>query len=311
MPIDPSAQAVLDMLTAPGVPPLESLPPAEARAAYEGMSALAGEPETVARTEDLDAGGVPVRVYWPLGAGRESRPVMVWIHGGGFTMGSIDGYDPLTRALCARTGCLVVSVGYRLAPEHPYPAQIDDVLTAARWVQTNIDQHGGDPKRMVVAGDSAGGALSAVAGIQLHGTFLLQVLLYPTTDLTLSQPSMDENGKGYLLTRAGCEHFRANLGDDLDYADPRISPLFASQERLAGAPPALILTAEFDPLRDEGEAYGARLIEAGVPAEVVRFDGMIHAFYALGAMIPAAGRARDLVVAAVQEATRRPDPAVG
>src|SRR5690242_899092 len=126
MPIDPSAQAVLDILTAPGVPPLDELPPAEARQAYDGLAALAGEPVAVARTLDLDADGVPVRLYWPAGAGEEPLPVVLWNHGGGFVMGSLDGYDPVVRALCAATGCLVVSVDYRLAPEHPFPAQVDD-----------------------------------------------------------------------------------------------------------------------------------------------------------------------------------------
>ena len=304
MPIDPSAQAVLDILTAPGVPPLDELPPAAAREAYDGLAAFAGEPATVARTEDVDADGVPVRLYWPEGAGEGPHPVLLWIHGGGMVMGSIDGYDVEARALCSRTGCLVVSVGYRLAPEHPYPAQVDDALAAARWVHADIASHGGDPSRMVVAGDSAGGTLSAVLGHQLHGVFRLQVLLYPMTDLTMSQPSIDENADAYLLTRNACEYFRAQyLGEYADLKDPLASPLFADETQLSGAPPALVITAELDPLRDEGEAYAARLQEAGVPVDLVRFDGMIHAFFAFGAMIPAAGEALDLVVAAVRKAT--------
>ncbi len=304
MPIDPSAQAVLDILTAPGVPPLDELPPAAAREAYDGLAAFAGEPVAVARTQDLEADGVPVRLYWPEGAGESALPVLLWIHGGGFVMGSIDGYDPEARALCTRTGCLVVSVGYRLAPEHPYPAPVDDALAAARWVHANIDSYRGDPSRMVVAGDSAGGTLSAVLGHQLHGMFRLQVLLYPMTDLTMSQPSVDENGDGYLLTRNACEHFRSHyLGEYADFKDPLASPLYADETQLSGAPPALVITAELDPLRDEGEAYAARLQEAGVPVDLVRFDGMIHAFFAFGAMIPAAGDALDLVAAAVRKAT--------
>jgi acetyl esterase len=304
VPIDPSAQAVLDILNAPGVPPLDELPPAEARAAYDSLAAFAGEPPAVTRTEDLEADGVPVRLYWPEGASDGPHPVLLWIHGGGFVMGSIDGYDPEARELCARTGCLVVSVGYRLAPEHRYPAQVDDALAVARWLDANIAELGGDPGRMVVAGDSAGATLSAVLGHQLHGLFRLQVLLYPMTDLTMSQPSIDENAEGYLLTRNACEHFRSQyLGEYADFKDPLASPLFADDTQLAGAPPALVITAELDPLRDEGEAYAARLQEAGVPVELVRFDGMIHAFYAFGGMIPAAGDALDLVAAAVQKAT--------
>ena len=308
MTIDPAAQAVLDILTAPGVPPLDELPPAEARQAYDGLAAFAGEPAVVARTADLDADGVTVRLYWPHEPAQDPAgrplPVIVWNHGGGFVMGSLDGYDPVVRALCAATGCLVVSVNYRLAPEHPFPAQVEDVITVARWTHANIADHGGDPDRMVVAGDSAGGNLSAVLGHQLHGMFRLQVLLYPVTDLTMSQPSIDENADGYLLTRNACEHFRSQyLGEYADLKDPLASPLFADDTQLAGAPPALVITAELDPLRDEGEAYAARLREAGVPVEHVRFDGMIHAFFVFGAMIPAAGEALELVADAVRKAT--------
>jgi acetyl esterase len=303
MPIDPSAQAVLDILTAPGVPPLDELPPAEARQAYDGLAAFAGEPVAVARTEDLDADGVPVRLYWPDGAGEGPLPVLLWIHGGGMVMGSLDGYDAIARALCAETGCLVVSIDYRLAPEHPFPAQVDDVLTVARWAQAGITAHGGDPARMVVAGDSAGGTLSAVAGHQLHGVFRLQVLLYPMTDLTMSQPSIDENAERYLLTRNACEYFRSSyLGGYGDLKDPLASPLWADDTQLAGAPPALVITAELDPLRDEGEAYAARLREVGVPVDQVRVEGMIHAFYAFPAMIPAATEARRRIADAVRRA---------
>lgn len=304
MPIDPSAQAVLDILTAPGVPPLEELPPAEARQAYDGLAAFAGEPVAVARTEDLDADGVPVRLYWPEDSGEEPLPVVLWNHGGGFVMGSLDGYDAVVRALCAATGCLVVSVDYRLAPEHPFPAQVEDALTVARWAHAHIADHGGDPDRMVLAGDSAGGTLSAVLGHQLHGMFRLQVLLYPMTDLTMSQPSIQENAEDYLLTLAACNYFRAQyLGEHADLKDPLASPVFAADAQLAGAPPALVITCELDPLRDEGEAYAARLREAGVPVEHVRFDGMIHAFFVFGAMIPAAGEALELVAEAVRKAT--------
>ena len=303
MTIDPAAQAVLDILTAPGVPPLDELPPAEARQAYDGLAAFAGEPVPVARTQDLDADGVPVRLYWPEGAADGPLPVLLWIHGGGMVMGSLDGYDPVVRSVCAATGCLVVSVDYRLAPENPFPAQVDDTLAVARWLRASIADRGGDPDRMVVAGDSAGGTLSAVLGHQLHGVFRLQVLLYPMTDLTMSQPSIDENAERDLLTRNACEYFRSQyVGDHADYKDPLASPLFADDVQLAGAPPALVITAELDPLRDEGEAYATRLREAGVPVEHVRFDGMIHAFFVFGAMIPAAREALDLVAEAVRKA---------
>jgi len=307
MPIDPAARAVLDILTAPGVPPLDELPPDEARAAYDGLAAFGGEPVALARTEDLEADGVPVRLYWPQDPAEGDRegalPVLLWIHGGGFVMGSIDGYDPVARAVCAATGCLVVSVGYRLAPEHRAPAQTDDVRTVAKWAETRVALLGGDPSRMVVAGDSAGGNLSAVLGQQLPGLFRLQVLLYPMTDLTLSHPSVEENAEGYLLTRNACKLFvSAYAGERADLKDPLLSPLFAEEAVLAAAPPALVITAELDPLRDEGEAYAARLQEAGVPVEHVRIPGMIHAFMAFRAMIPAAEDVLEMIGTAVRKA---------
>jgi len=302
MAIDPAAQAVLDILTAPGVPPLDELPVMDARAAYDQLAGLAGEPVAVARTEETIADGVPVRLYWPEGPG--PHPVLVWIHGGGFVLGSAGGYDAPARDLCGRAGCLVVSVDYRLAPEHPFPAAVDDVVTVAKWVTTNAESLGGDSSRMVVAGDSAGGTLSAVLANELPGTFRLQVLLYPMTDATMSHASIEENGEGHLLTKAACEWFCGHyLSGRADPRDPRVSPLFADDSVLAAAPPAVVVTAELDPLRDEGEAYAERLRGAGVPVDHTRYDGMIHAFYAMRGMIPAASAALDQVAVAIRRAT--------
>lgn len=300
MPIDPAAQAVLDILQAPGVPPLDELPVPDARATYDMLAGFAGEPVPVARTEDASADGVPVRLYWPAGEG--PHPVLLWIHGGGWVLGSVSGYDNLARDLCARAGCLVVSVDYRLAPENPFPAAVDDVVTVARWVVTTIESLGGDPARMAVAGDSAGATLGAVLANELPGSIQLQVLMYPATDLTLSQPSIIENGEGYLLTRAAMSWFSDHYTAGHDRRDPRISPLFADESVLAAAPPALVITAELDPLRDEGEAYVARLRAAGVPVTHHRYDGMIHGFFAMRGMIPAAEQALDQVTAALKEA---------
>lgn len=300
MPLDPTAQAVLDILSAPGVPPLNELPVPDARAAYDQLAAFAGEPVEVARTHDAMADGVPVRLYWPDGDG--PHPVLIWIHGGGWTLGSAAGYDTVARDLCVRAGCLVVSVDYRLAPEHPFPTPVDDVLTAAKWVATTIDSLGGDPSRMAVAGDSAGGTLSAVLVHELPGTFRQQVLLYPATDLTGSHPSMVENGEGYLLTKVAMEWFVAHYVGDGDRRNPRVSPLYADAATLAQAPSALVITAEYDPLRDEGEAYAARLRDAGVPVEHRRYDGMMHGFAVMRGMVPAATQALDQVAAALARA---------
>jgi acetyl esterase len=297
VPLDPAARAVLDILNAPGVPPLNELPVPDSRVAYDQLAGFAGEPGPVAHTEDLSADGVPVRLYRPEGDG--PHPVLIWIHGGGWVLGSIDGYDTVARDLCNRAACLVVSVGYRLAPEHPFPAAVDDVATAAAWVRSAIGAHGGDPERLAVAGDSAGGNLAAVLANRMPGVFRLQVLVYPATDLTMSHASVTENGDGYLLTQDAMVWFTNHY---LGGADPRhahASPLHADDATLAAAPPALVVTGEFDPLRDEGAAYAARLSALGVPVEHAHHDGMIHAFFAMRGMIPAGGSALDQVAAAL------------
>lgn len=302
MPLDPAARAVLDILNAPGVPPLNELPVPDARAGYDQLSGLSGSPGPVARVQDISAGGVPVRVYWPEGAG--PHPVLVWIHGGGWVLGSVDGYDPVARDLCASAGCLVISVGYRLAPEHPFPAAVEDVGRVATWVTEEVQSLGGDPARIAVAGDSAGGNLAAVLANQRPGTFRLQVLIYPATDLTMGHPSVTENGDGYLLTKDAMTWFTGHYLAGADPLQPSVSPLYADETVLAAAPPALIITGEFDPLRDEGEAYADRLRAAGVPVEHRRFPGMIHAFFAMRGMIPAAGEALEIVAAALGTAWR-------
>ncbi|KAB2352321.1 alpha/beta hydrolase [Actinomadura rudentiformis] len=301
MAIDPSAQAVLDMLQQPGVPPLNELPVPDAREAYAGLSALAGEPAPVARTQDAVANEVPVKLYWPEGDG--PHPVMIWIHGGGWVLGSAAASDATARDLCRHAGCLVVNVDYRLAPEHPFPAAVEDVIAVAKWVSTEIEALGGDPTRMAVGGDSAGGTLSAVLAQELPGAFALQILVYPATDLAQPHPSIEENGEGLLLTKAAMTWFTDQyLSGGADPRDPRISPLYADAATMAAAPPALVFTAEYDPLRDEGEAYAERLREAGVAVEYVRYDGQIHGFFAMPAVIPAAKDAMERAASALRRA---------
>jgi acetyl esterase len=301
MAIDPSAQAVLDMIQQPGVPPLNELPVPDARDAYAGLSALAGEPAPVSRTQDADADGVPVKLYWPEGDG--PHPVLIWIHGGGWTLGSAAASDATVRDLCNLAGCLVVNVDYRLAPEHPFPAAVEDVVTVAKWVSTEIGALGGDPSRMAVGGDSAGGNLSAVLAHELPGTFALQILVYPATDLAQPHPSIEENGEGLLLTKAAITWFTDHyLGEDTDPRDPRISPLYADAATMAAAPPALVITAEYDPLRDEGEAYANLLRDAGVAVEHLHYPGQIHAFFMMPAVIPAAKDAMERTASALRRA---------
>jgi acetyl esterase/lipase len=306
MAVDPSAQAILDMMEQAGGPPLNELSAVDARAVFAGMVALAGEPPEVAKSEQRDADGVPVIVTWPQGAGDGPLPIFVWIHGGGWVIGTAGEAEAIARSLANQSGCIVVNVDYRLAPEHPFPAPVDDVLAACRWAKANAADLGGDPARMAVGGDSAGGNLSAVAAQQLPGMFALQVLVYPVTDLTYSHRSYEENADGYLLTRDSMiwfgDHYLGANREHGDPKDPRVSPLFAADAVIAGLPPALVFTAEYDPLRDEGEAYAERLRAAGVAVDHTRLAGQIHGFYQMPAMIPAAAEAHARTAAALRSA---------
>jgi len=294
MALDPQVQVLLDQLAAAGGLPLEDQTPDQARAMFQGMTLLAGEPEQLAAVEDRQvpgpAGPVPVRVYTPSG-GSAPRPLIVYFHGGGFVIGDIDSHDPSCRQLANAVGAVVVSVHYRLAPEHRAPAAAEDCYAVTAWVAEHADELGGDPARLAVAGDSAGGNLAAVVPLLARDrggpAIKFQLLIYPVTDLTMTQPSIDENGEGYMLTAAGLRWFYDHyLGDGGDAKHPVHSPLFAAD--LTGLPPAHVVTAEFDPLRDEGEAYAERLRDAGVPVTVKRYDGLIHGFFGMGLVIEAA-----------------------
>lgn len=298
MPLDPQAQQFLDQLAAAGMPPIESMSPADARLATEAMmSAVADVPE-LGSVEDRHipgpAGNVPIRVYAP--ASRVPQPILVYFHGGGFVIGSLTSHDPICRLLASRIPAIVVAVDYRLAPEHPFPAAAEDAYAATHWVAEHAREIGGDPGRIAVAGDSAGGNLSAVVSLlarERGGLSLVhQLLIYPVTDFSFETRSHMENAEGYLLTGALMQWF---LGHYFSGPTPRTDPRFAVLRAadLRGVPPATILTAEFDPLRDEGESYAARLRAAGVPVELTRFDGMIHGFFPNPALFSQAGTAID------------------
>ena len=293
MPVDPAAQAVLDLLAQAGAPPLHEQTPEEGRAAFAGMALLGGEGAAVASVAEREVGGVPAIIVTPNGDG--PFPILVWIHGGGWVIGSAGESLATAKDLAAGAGCVVVSLDNRLAPEHRAPAAVEDCVAAVGWVLDHGDQLGGDPARVAVGGDSAGGNLAALVALAYGPRLRYQVLVYPATDLTASHPSIDENAEGYLLTKASMEWFIGHYldGTDLDPKDPSLSPLFADDEAVAAAAPAYVITAEFDPLRDEGEAYAARLRAAGVPVVARRFDGQIHAFYSMPAAIPAAVEAID------------------
>ena len=307
MPVDPQAQTFLDGLAQAGTRGAAETSPEEMRAGYALLAALglpaAEPPSTEDRLIPGPAGDIPVRIYRPQAEG--THPVVVFFHGGGFVIGGIGTHDPLCQQLSSRVPAVVVSVDYRLAPEYPFPAAVEDCWAATQWVAANAAALGADPGRLAVAGDSAGGNLAAVVAIRARDAGSLpvayQLLIYPTTDATGSLPSIQENGQGYFLTAETMAWFHGHyLGPDGDRNHPDASPLFI--EDLSGLAPAFIVTAEYDPLRDEGEAYGRRLEEAGVPTKVRRYDGMIHAFFQLDAVIPAAASAITDAVDALRQA---------
>ena len=284
MPLDPQAQAVLDQLAALNMPEFNTLEPQVAR--QLSVVAPPGEPPQVARVEDRTFPGpdgeIPVRVYTPEGDG--PFPALVFFHGGGFVICGLDSHDGVSRALANAGGCVVVSVDYRLAPEHVYPAAPEDCYAATCWVSEKGAEIGVDTTRIAVGGDSAGGNLAAVTSLMARdrgGPDLRhQMLVYPVTDFSFDTPSYLENAEGYLLTRAMMQWFWGHyLADDAHGAQPYASPLRA--ERLSDLPSATVITAEYDPLRDEGEAYAERLREAGVEVSVQRYDGVIHGFFSM------------------------------
>jgi acetyl esterase len=300
MQLDPQARAVLERVARANVPPYSQLGASAARALYrETRGKLAAAPPEVGRVVELramgPAGDIPVRLYRPLGSSEGDRvPVLVYFHGGGFTIGDLDTHDVPCREFANLARCAVVSVDYRLAPEHKFPAAFDDAVAATNWVHGHADALGVDAERLAVGGDSAGGNLAAGVAIALRDTrgprIAMQTLIYPATDMVADMPSHLTFAEGYMLTRDAILWFKDNYlrgpGDERDW---RASPLRAGD--LAGLPPAYVITAGFDPLLDEGRAYADRLRAAGVRVTYECFEGMIHGFVAMGGAIAAAHHA--------------------
>ena len=283
MPVDLQIQALLDMGT--GAPATNTLSVAAARTQYEARIGLMAPAADVAmvteRTVQGPGGQLKLRIYRPVGQG--PFPLLVFFHGSGFVLCSLDTHDGMCRNICAGAQCVVVSVDYRLAPEHKFPAGLDDCVFATRWVSEHAAELEGDAGRIVVGGDSAGGNLAAAAALRIRdegGPPLLgQLLIYPVTDYhTPGTPSYSENADGYGLTRDTMVWFWDHyLSDPVEAAEPYASPLRARD--LGGLPAALVVTAEYDPLRDEGEYYAVKLRAAGTSATTSRWDGMNHGFF--------------------------------
>jgi len=309
MAIDPQVAFVLDLIIKSGRPAYNTLSPKEARQLFrETRPASTPEPATIGAVRNLTAGTVPIRVYRPAGVPDATRlPVLVFFHGGGWVIGDLDTHDTLCRQLTAGAGISVVAVDYRLAPEHKFPAAADDAWSATTWIVAHAGELGVDASKIAVGGDSAGGNLAAVVALQARDAgrpnIALQVLLYPVTDVGAETQSYQDLADGYMLTREGMRWFIAHyLGKPQEAEDWRVSPIRARS--FAGVAPALIVTAGYDPLRDEGDAYAQKLRAAGVTVDHVTFGGMIHGFVPMGKLIETGNRAVTLIAGSLRYALR-------
>jgi acetyl esterase len=305
--LDSRTQWFLQLLVRSGQQPLHMLGVEKARAKLDTLQpVMSGRPapvgEIVDRTIAGPGGRLRIRIYRPAGSVARLLPTVLFFHGGGWTIGSLEAYDLPCRFFCARSGCAVVAVDYRLAPEHKFPAGLDDAVASFRWLAANAEEMGIDAGRIVVAGDSAGGTIAAVVAQTVRGearTPCLQWLIYPATDLAAETPSRVSCGEGFLLSRADMQWFSSlYLDDPSQFADPRVSPLRAAD--LSGLPPALIFTAGLDPLRDEGQAYADKLTASGVKTVHREFDSLIHGFVGMRGALQAAARAMDDMVAGLR-----------
>jgi len=313
--LHPQAKALLDLIIERGVPPTHTLSPPDARRFYRERRAVTQPaPPDIGEVRDVAADGphgpIPLRLYQPLAESRRGAapPVLVYFHGGGWVIGDLDTHDTLCRQLALGSGCAVVAVDYRMGPEHRFPAAVDDSLAATRWVHAHARELGVDGSRLAVGGDSAGGNLAAGVALSLRDEaraddprIAFQLLIYPATDQRRGAPSHTANGQGYLLTRETMDYFHDHYIDDNAHdLDWRASPLLHPD--LSGLPPALVLTAGYDPLRDEALQYSQRLSESGSFAAHINFERQIHGFITMGRVIDEANTAVALCAAELRRA---------
>jgi acetyl esterase len=315
MPLDPDTKMVLDLMRAAGTPPIEQLSPEQARTMFQmTRPVLQQPPADVAETREMIApgprGDIPVRLYRGRGtADQAALPVLVFFHGGGWVIGDLDTYDGFCRDLANGAGCAVISVDYRLAPEHKFPAAPEDCIAATQWAASHAAELRIDPARMAVGGDSAGGNLAAVVALARRDTggpaLALQLLIYPSLDMNAEQESYRREAEGYLLTTAGMLWFRNHyIRTEADMQDWHASPLLVPDVR--GVAPAFVATAAHDPLCDEGFAYARRLEAAGVRVAHLHLNDQMHGFITMGRAIRAATLATNACAGALQSAFARP-----
>jgi len=310
MSLDAIVKGLLDDMAANSTPKLWELAPPQGREMYR-MIANTLEPQgiSIGKTENMSIPGpaapIQIRIYTPVAGGGTALPVLVYFHGGGFVIGDLETHDPLCRTLANETGAKVVAVDYRLAPEHKFPAAPDDSYAAVKWVETNAASLGVDPNRIAVGGDSAGGNLAAVVcqmAKQKGGPHIVfQLLIYPVTQMRADTGSMKSFAEGYFLEKRTMDwFFDQYTTPGIDPNDPRVSPLAAAD--LSGLPRAYVVTAGFDPLRDEGKAYADKLNRAGVAAVYVDYPSMIHGFFGMSGVLPQARQAITDASAALRKA---------
>lgn len=305
--LDLQLKQMLAQMAADGAPDLADLPPEICRQVYRQILAAgdlpAADVKVANRTLEGPASKIPVRIYTPHSAADKPRGIVLYCHGGGFALGDLDAYDSVCRSICLSSDCVLLSVDYRLAPEHPFPAAIEDCFSALNWVADNAVELGADPKKLAVCGDSAGGNLAAVLTLlaRKNGpSICYQLLVYPVTSAAPGElPSHDEYGEGYVLSKKAMHYFnRYYFGESALAPDFRGAPLLADD--LSGLPPALIMTGAYDVLRDDGRQYADRLIEAGVPTTLIEYRGLSHGFLNMASMLPGAHLALDQVGSALR-----------